>query len=79
MAAVLLSQAVVGLAGQEGPAVWLLRHRGHRRHRGALAGAGGHQPATVPAVPGGVLAELSLALRVSPPAPAPGFVVAGLG
>ena len=79
LAAVLVRQAVVGLAGQEGPAVRLLRHRGHRRHRGALAGAGGHQPPTVPAVPGGVLAELSLALGVSPPAPAPGFVVAGLG
>ena len=79
LAAVLVSQAVVRLAGQEGPAVRLLRHRGHRRHRGALAGAGGHQPATVPAVPGGVLADLSLAMRVSPPAPAPRLVVARLG
>ena len=65
-------QAVVGLAGRQAVVGHVLRHRGHRRHRGALDGT--DHPSAVPAVPGGVLG-LNLALRVSPSAPAARFVV----
>ena len=79
MAAVLIcshilavSQAVVGLAGREGPAVHVVRHRGHRRHRGGLDRT--DHPSTVPAMPGGVQA-LNLTGLISSSAPAARFVV----
>ena len=67
-----VSQAVMGLTGREGPAVHVVRHRGHRRHRGGLDRTDHHS--CVAAMPGGVEA-LNFTGLISPSTPAARFVV----